>query len=202
MKELNIKSIITKTYKPPKYKPDEGEFINILKRDFSTTTINEKWVSDTTYVYTKECGWCYLATILDLRSKRLIGWKFDKRMTSELVQAALENAIQTRKLNKVIVIHSDRGRQYTAEVYRNYCSANDFNLSYSEKGCPYDNAPMESFNAIIKKELINYVIYNTFEDAKISIFNFIEKWYNRERIHGSIYNMTPIEFEQNELYTF
>lgn len=151
MKELNIKSIITKTYKPPKYKPDEGEFINILKRDFSTTTINEKWVSDTTYVYTKECGWCYLATILDLRSKRLIGWKFDKRMTSELVQAALENAIQTRKLNKVIVIHSDRGRQYTAEVYRNYCSANDFNLSYSEKGCPYDNAPMESFNAIIKK---------------------------------------------------
>ena len=62
--------------------------------------------------------------------------------------------------------------------------------------------PMESFNAIIKKELINHVIYNTFEDAKISIFNFIEKWYNRERIHGSIYNMTPIEFEQNELYTF
>ena len=112
------------------------------QRDFSTTTINEKWVSDTTYVYTKECGWCYLATILDLHSKRLIGWKFDKRMTSELVQAALENAIQTRKLNKVIVIHSDRGRQYTAEVYRNYCSANDFNLSYSEKGCPYDNAPM------------------------------------------------------------
>ena len=155
MKELNIKSIITKTYKPSKYKPDEGEFINILKRDFSTTTINEKWVSDITYVYTKECGWCYLATILDLHSKRLIGWKFDKRMTSELVQAALENAIQTRKLNKVIVLHSDRGRQYTAEVYRNYCSANDFNLSYSEKGCPYDNAPMESFNAIIKKELIN-----------------------------------------------
>ena len=177
MKELNIKSIITKTYKPSKYKPDEGEFINILKRDFSTTTINEKWVSDTTYVYTKECGWCYLATILDLHSKRLIGWKFDKRMTSELVQTALENAIQTRKLNKVIVIHSDRGRQYTAEVYRNYCSANDFNLSYSEKSCPYDNAPMESFNAIIKKELINHVIYNTFEDAKISIFNFIEKWY-------------------------
>ena len=177
MKELNIKSIITKTYKPSKYKPDEGEFINILKRDFSTTTINEKWASDITYVYTKECGWRYFATILDLHSKRLIGWKFDKRMTSELVQAALENAIQTRKLNKVIVIHSDRGRQYTAEVYRNYCSANDFNLSYSEKGCPYDNAPMESFNAIIKKELINHVIYNTFEDAKISIFNFIEKWY-------------------------
>lgn len=73
MKELNIKSIITKTYKPSKYKPDEVEFINILKRDFSTTTINEKWVSDTTYVYTKECGWCYLATILDLHSKRLIG---------------------------------------------------------------------------------------------------------------------------------
>ena len=202
MKELNIKSIITKTYKPSKYKPDEGEFINILKRDFSTTTINEKWVSDITYVYTKECGWCYLATILDLHSKRLIGWKFDKRMTSELVQGALENAIQTRKLNKLIVLHSDRGRQYTAEVYRNYCSENDFNLSYSEKGCPYDNAPMESFNAIIKKELINDVIYNTFEDAKISIFNFIEKWYNRERIHGSINNMTPIEFEQNELYTF
>lgn len=123
-------------------------------------------------------------------------------MTSKLVKGALENAIQTRKLNKVIVLHSDRDRQYTAEVYRNYCSENDFNLSYSEKGSPYDNAPMESFNAIIKKELINHVIYNTFEDAKISIFNFIEKWYNRERIHSSINNITPIEFEQNELYTF
>ena len=79
---------------------------------------------------------------------------------------------------------------------------NDFNLSYSEKGCTCDNAHMESFNAIIKKELINHVIYNTFEDARISIFNFIEKWYNRERIYGLINNMTPIEFEQNELYTF
>ncbi len=202
MKEMNIKSIITKTYKPSKFKPDEGEYVNLLKRDFTTTTINEKWVSDITYVYTNECGWCYLATILDLHSKRLIGWKFDKRMTTELVQGALENAIQTRKLNHVIVLHSDRGRQYTAEIYRNYCCEHDFNLSYSEKGCPYDNAPMESFNAIIKKELVNHVTYDKFDDARISIFNFIEKWYNRERIHGSIGNMTPIEFEQKELGLF
>jgi transposase InsO family protein len=202
MKELNIRSIIVKSYKPFKTKPEEGEFINILNRDFSTTSINEKWVSDITYVHTDECGWCYLATILDLHSKRLIGWKFGKEMTTELVEAALENAIETRKLNKLIVLHSDRGSQYTAKVYRNYCTDNNFNLSYSEKGCPYDNAPMESFNSIIKKELINHTHYEKFEQAYLSIFTFIEKWYNRERIHGSIGYMTPIEFEQNQLVTF
>ena len=95
------------------------------------------------------------------------------------------------------VLHSDNGFQYISRVYYNVTRANGIKPSMSAVGCPYDNAPMESFNAIIKKELINHVIYNTFEDAKISIFNFIEKWYNRERIHCSIYNMTPIEFEQN-----
>lgn len=202
MKELNIRSIIVKSYKPFKSKPEEGEFINLLNRDFSTNEINEKWVSDITYVRTDECGWCYLATIMDLHSKRLIGWKFGKFMTIELVEAALANAIINRKLNNSITLHSDRGSQYTAKVYRTYCSKNDFNVSYSEKGCPYDNAPMESFNAIIKKELINHTHYETFDQAYMSIFTFIEKWYNRKRIHGSINYLTPIEFEQIELANF
>ena len=199
MKELKIASIITKSYKPMKQKPEEGEFSNLLKRDFTTTGINEKWVSDITYIWTDEHGWCYLATILDLHSKRLIGWKFGKKMTVELVQAALDNALTTRGLNNLLILHSDRGSQYTAEIYRRYGSDNDIKLSYSEKGCPYDNAPMESFNAIIKKELVNHTHYETYDQAYMSIFTFIEKWYNRERIHGSINNLTPIEFESNML---
>lgn len=196
MKSMNIKSIIIKSYKPKRSKPDEGDFVNILKRDFTAYGINEKWVSDITYVWTDEFGWCYLATILDLYSKRLIGWKFGKRMTAELVEEALENALSTRGLNKVLVLHSDRGKQYTAEIYRSYCNSVELiQMSYSAKGCPYDNAPMESFNSIIKKELVNHTHYETFEQAYLSIFTFIEKWYNRERIHGSIRNMTPLEFE-------
>jgi transposase InsO family protein len=200
MRELKIASIIIKSYKPVKQKPEEGEFSNLLNRDFTTTGINEKWVSDITYIWTDECGWCYLATILDLHSKRLIGWKFGKKMTVELVEGALENALNIRGLNNILILHSDRGRQYTAEVYRNYGRNNDnLRLSYSSKGCPYDNAPMESFNAIIKKELVNHTHYETFDQAYMSIFTFIEKWYNRERIHGSISNLTPIEFESNML---
>lgn len=196
MKSMQIRSIITKSYKPYKHKPDEGVFENLLQRNFSAHGINEKWVSDITYIWTDECGWCYLATILDLYSKRLIGWKFGKKMTTELVTEALENALQTRGLNKVLVLHSDRGKQYTADVYREYSrSVELLNLSFSAKGCPYDNAPIESFNAIIKKELINHTHYTTYDQAYISIFTFIEKWYNRERIHGSIEQMTPIAFE-------
>lgn len=119
-------------------------------------------------------------------------------MTKELVKEALENALQTRGLNKILVLHSDRGKQYTSGVYKDYCSSVELlNLSYSSKGCPYDNAPMESFNAIIKKELINHTHYETFDQAYMSIFTFIEKWYNRQRIHGSINNMAPIEFENS-----
>lgn len=195
MKELKIASIIVKSYKPKKQKTEEGEFPNLLDRDFSTSGINEKWVSDITYIWTDECGWCYLATVLDLHSKRLVGWKFGKKMTVELVEEALENALTIRGLNKLLILHSDRGRQYTAEVYRNYGRNNDLRLSYSSKGCPYDNAPMESFNAIIKKELVNHTHYETFDQAYMSIFTFIEKWYNRERIHGTIDNLTPIEYE-------
>ncbi len=199
MRELKIGSIITKSYKPAKAKPEGGEFSNLLKRDFTTTGINEKWVSDITYIWTDECGWCYLATILDLHSKRLIGWKFGKKMTTNLVEGALDNALTIRGLNNLLILHSDRGSQYTAEIYRNYGRDNDIKLSYSEKGCPYDNAPMESFNAIIKKELVNHTHYETFDQAYMSIFTFIEKWYNRKRIHGSIKDMTPIEFENNML---
>ena len=132
---------------------------------------------------------------MDLYSKRIIGWKFSKRMTTDLVEAALYNALEVRGMGYKTVLHSDQGCQYTSHIYRQMAEELNISLSYSAKGCPYDNAPMESFNAVIKKELINHTIYETFEQAYQSIFIFIEKWYNRERIHGSINNMTPLEFE-------
>lgn len=116
-------------------------------------------------------------------------------MTTELVEETLENAVTIRGLNNLLILHSDRGRQYAAEVYRNYGKTNDIKLSYSKKGWSYDNAAMEGFNAIIKKELVEHTHYETYEQAYMSIFTFIEKWYYRERIHGSINNKTPIDYE-------
>jgi len=195
MQVNKISSITKKSYRPKRDKPNEGIFNNLLNRNFKACQINEKWVSDITYINTLEYGWCYLATIMDLYSKRLIGWKFSKRMTAELVEDALYNALETRGLTNRIILHSDQGSQYTSELYRKIGEEYNINLSYSSKGCPYDNAPMESFNAIIKTELVNHTVYETFDQAYYSIFQFIEKWYNRERMHGSINYMTPVEFE-------
>jgi transposase InsO family protein len=202
MAENDIKSITVKKFRPTKYIPSPNiERDNLLKRDFNATRKNEKWVSDITYVWTKDDGWCYLATIMDLCTKKIVGWTFGREMTTELVQQALKNAIYNEGLNTTIILHSDQGSQYTAAAYEKLCKElNTFSLSYSEKGCPYDNAPMESFNSIIKKELINHMEYKDFKEARISIFEFIEHWYNRVRIHSSIGNKSPLEFETELLY--
>lgn len=202
MSENQIKSITVKKFRPTKnIKLPDQKRENILNRDFSATYKNEKWVSDITYVWTTNDGWCYLATILDLCTKKIVGWTFGREMTVELVQQALKNAIYNEGLNTTLILHSDQGSQYTADAYEQLCkSMKVLNLSYSGKGCPYDNAPMESFNSIIKKELINHMVYRDFNEARYSIFEFIEHWYNRTRIHSSIGNKSPIEFEQELLY--
>lgn len=196
MKKLGIRSIVVKKYRPHRTKKvyDKGE--NLLKRDFSTSKINETWVADITYIHSLRDGWTYLASILDLHTKKIVGYSYSKTMDTSLVLKALDNAIITQKPSKGLIIHSDRGSQYTSKEYRESVEAKEFKLSYSAKGCPYDNACIESFHAILKKEFVYLNTFIDYKHAKLMLFQYIEGFYNRKRIHSSINYMTPDKFEQ------
>lgn len=179
-----------------KKKPKEG-LENLLKRDFATTSINEKWVGDTTYVKTQKDGWCYLTSVLDLHSKKIVGYSFGKNMTNDLVIAALKNAYYLQNIGKdnKIIFHSDLGSQYTSNYMKNLC--NEFNIiqSFSQKGCPYDNACIESFHAVLKKEEVYRNTYEKYEDAKKSIFQYMKSFYNSKKLHSALDYNTPNEVE-------
>ncbi|OAK71407.1 integrase [Lederbergia galactosidilytica] len=195
MKKAGIRSIIVKKFRPTPSKEKVVERENIIKRDFSTTTINQKWVGDITYIHTLRDGWCYLASVLDLHSRKVIGYSFSHSMTTELVEKALENAYVTQKPTKGVIFHSDLGSQYTSDAFQEKIQSYKMTHSFSHKGSPYDNACIESFHAILKKEEVNHVQYLDFNAAKVELFKYIEGWYNRKRIHGSIGYLTPQEME-------
>lgn len=195
MKDLNLYAITVKKYKPTSSKKVVDGLENVLKQDFSTTSINEKWVGDITYVHTLKDGWCYLASVLDLHSKKIIGYSFGKRMTDDLVVKALNNAYYSQAPSKKLIFHSDLGSQYTSNDMKSLCKKLKITQSFSKKGCPYDNACIESFHAIIKKEEIYNTTYKTYEEANIAIFQYIEGWYNRKRLHSAINYLTPNQCE-------
>lgn len=180
MKELGFVARTVKKYKPHSNKNVKENLENVLNQDFTTTTINEKWVGDITYIHTLKDGWCYLASVLDLYSKKVIGHAFGRKMTTDLVVKALENAYYTQNpdKNNKIIFHSDLGSQYTSLEMKSKCEEFNILQSFSKKGCPYDNACIESFHASFKKEEIYLNKYITFDDARISIFRYIEGWYN------------------------
>jgi transposase InsO family protein len=196
MKKLGIRSIVIKKYRPHRANKvyEKGE--NLLNRDFQTTKINEKWVADITYIHSLKDGWSYLASILDLHTQKIVGYSFSKTMDTSLVLKALDNAITTQKPDKELIIHSDRGSQYTSREYREAVETAGFKLSYSAKGCPYDNACIESFHAVLKKECVYLHTFIDHNHAKLVLFQYIEGFYNRKRIHSSISYMTPVEYEK------
>ncbi|WP_204671902.1 IS3 family transposase [Gracilibacillus alcaliphilus] len=195
MKEAGIRSIIVKKFRPTPSKEKVEERENIMNRDFSTTTINQKWVGDITYIHTLRDGWCYLASVLDLHSRKIIGYSFGRSMTTELVEQALENAYVSQKPNDGVLFHSDLGSQYTSDAFVEKVQSCKMTHSFSHKGSPYDNACIESFHAILKKEEVNHVQYLDFNAARVELFKYIEGWYNRKRIHGSIGYLTLQEME-------
>lgn len=195
MKKANIRSITTEKFRPTPSKEKIIERENILERDFETKTINEKWVGDITYIHTLKQGWCYLATVLDLHSRKIVGHSFGRTMTTELISTALRNAYETQQPCEELIFHSDLGSQYTSDEFAFLITEFNIKHSFSYKGSPYDNACIESFHAILKKEEVNHVQYLDEYSAKIALFQYIEGWYNRKRIHGSINYMTPQEVE-------
>ncbi len=169
---------------------------NLLRQDFTSTTINQKWVSDITYIYTKG-GWLYLAGIMDLCSKKIVGWSFSDRLTRDLSIKALEQALKGRNVEGELILHSDRGIQYSCHDYVGLVRGNRLVQSMSGKGNCFDNAAMESFFKTLKTELIHWERYATRDEAKKSIFEYIEVYYNRKRMHSSIGYMSPVEFESS-----
>jgi len=169
---------------------------NILGQDFNSTELNKIWVSDITYIWTKE-GWLYLCCIQDLCSRMIVGWHIDITLSSSLVITALSQAITNRGENPDIIFHSDRGSQYASEEVRKYLKGYKMIQSMSRKGNCYDNAVMESFFHTLKTELVSFENFQTRDEAKMKIFDYIEIFYNRQRSHSSIGYLTPEEFERN-----
>lgn len=167
---------------------------NTLNRNFSAEKPNQKWVSDISYIWTDE-GFVYLAVILDLYSRSIIGWSIQSTMSRELVCDALKMALFRRGFPKKVLCHSDRGSQYCSMDYQKLLKANDLICSMSRVGNCWDNAPCESFFHTIKVELIYREKYKTREQAKLSIFEYIEVYYNRRRRHSALGFIAPAVFE-------
>jgi transposase InsO family protein len=167
---------------------------NVLDRNFGALAPNEKWAADITYIPTDE-GWVYLAIVLDLFSKKIVGWAMREHMRTELPLAALMMALQRQKPEAGFIHHSDRGSQYASHAYRQAVEAAGAAASMSRKGNCWDNAPAESFFHTLKTELVHHYHYATKEDAKRSLFHYIEGFYNTRRIHSALGYKTPLEME-------
>ena len=157
---------------------------------------NEVWVSDITYIPLSGGNWCYLSVFMDLFSRRIIGWQLDDNMKETLVTAALKKAIRTRKTYKGTIVHSDRGGQYGGNMFRSIIEKNKLLQSMSRADNPYDNAFMESCFSRFKAELLQDGIFETIEDARTEIFEYIEMYYNTQRLHSSLDYQSPGEFEK------
>jgi transposase InsO family protein len=167
---------------------------NTLNRQFWAAGPNEKWVGDITYVKTRE-GWLYLAAVLDIYSRKVVGWAMDKHMEQDLVASALQMAATHRRPGEGLLHHSDRGSQYASNDYKQLLDAHKMTMSMSRKGDCYDNAVMESFWSTLKAECAGGV-YNSRAEARQSIFEYVEVWYNRQRRHSALGYATPETFEQ------
>ena len=197
MRKNNVKAKTKKRFKiTTNSKHNYPVAPNLLKRNFSASEINQKWVGDITYIYTKE-GWLYLSAILDLCSRKIVGWSMSDRITKALTMKTLKNAIARRSIADEIILHSDRGSQYACHDFKNLLAENNFIQSMSGKGNCYDNAVMESFFKTLKSDLVYWEKYLTRDEAKKSIFEYIEVYYNQKRMHSSIGYMSPAEFESS-----
>ena len=201
MQEEGIRSKTVKKYKATtNSKHHLPVYPNLVDQQFKVEQPGQVWVADITYIWTSE-GWLYLATIMELFSRRIIGWAMGERMTKELVILALKRAIQTQPPSPGLIHHSDRGSQYASNEYQQILRDNKIITSMSRKGNCYDNACIESFHSVIKKELIFHEKYKTREQAKKSIVEYIVSFYNYKRIHSYTNYMSPIAYERNYFET-
>jgi len=197
MSENGIRSRVSKKFKATtnsNHKLPVAE--NILNRDFVTNKPNEKMVSDITYLWTDE-GWLYIAAVMDLCGQKIVGLSMNQRMTKELVINALNDAYQRSGKPTGVILHSDRGAQYCSNSYQSFIKKYGFVCSMSRKGNCWDNAPMESFWGKMKCEWLYGKHFKTREEARAAVFEYIEIFYNRQRIHASNGYITPEKYYNN-----
>lgn len=168
---------------------------NRLNRDFQAARPNEKWLADITYIPTAE-GWLYLAVVMDLFSRKIVGWAFADNLETNLVERAFQMAVHNRYALHGLLHHSDRGSQYAADSYQQLLRAQRAQISMSRKGDCYDNAPMESFFSTLKCEHVHFQNYQTRQEAITDIFFYIVGFYNRQRLHSALGYLSPEEFER------
>jgi putative transposase len=181
---------VVTTHADPAATPAE----NLLDRDFQAERPNEKWVADVTYVATG-CGWMYLAAVMDLYSRRIVGWAMAAKQDETLVEQALAMAIRHRKPEAGLLHHSDRGCQYTSQAYQTFLRDHGIRVSMSRKGNCWDNAVMERFFGTLKRECTSRARFATHEQARTALFEYIEVYYNRVRKHSTLGYLSPVQFE-------
>jgi len=171
---------------------------NLLEQNFTADAADQKWVSDITYIWTEE-GWLYLAVVLELYSRRVIGWAIGERMTAALVCDALIMALWRRQMPKGVIVHSDRGSQYCSAAYQKLFKQHQLVCSMSKKGDCYDNAAMESWNHSFKVEAVHGDRFLTRSEAKYQVFDYIEVYYNRKRLHSKLGYVSPEAYEAKKV---
>lgn len=202
MKVMGLKSIVTKKYKVKTTDSNHCYRIcdNHLNREFSTDAPSKVWVSDITYITTDQ-GWLYLTIIMDLFDRKIIGWSMSNNMTAaDTVIRAWDMAILNRKPKPNLIMHSDRGVQYACNEFKSILANSNVIQSMSRKGNCWDNAVAESFFKTLKAEMVYFNQFQNHSQAKNAIFEFIEIWYNRDRIHSAIDYMTPQQYYDNYFY--
>jgi putative transposase len=167
---------------------------DLVQRQFIIHQPNRVWTSDITYIWTRE-GWAYLAVVLDLCSRMIVGWEVSSRLTASLVTSAVERALYRRRPEQELILHSDRGSQYASSELRSLAKEQMLHLSMGRTGSCYDNAVTESFFHTLKTEHIHFHRYDTRQDARTSIFEYIEMFYNQHRLHSTLGNLSPMQFE-------
>lgn len=197
MREAKLKSI--RGYRKPRFKSGRPAIAapNRLQQQFTVNKPDEAWVTDITYISTFQ-GWLYVAVVIDLYSRAVVGWSMKPAMATEIVLDALLMAVWRRKPKQPVIIHSDQGSQFSSDDFARWCKDNKLIPSMSRRGNCYDNAVAESFFSSLKKERIRRKIYSTREEAKSEIFDYIEVFYNRKRRHSHLNQLSPMAFEELE----
>ena len=178
--------------------PEHPIAANLLKQDFKADQRNQRWASDITQLWTRQ-GWLYLAVVMDLYSRRIIGWSMDRRAGRHLPVDALTMALGYRQPEGSLLHHSDRGPQYTSDDFRDVLEKHDIECSMSARGSCYDNAVVESFFSLLKRERVRGQTYTTREEAKADIFDYIECFYNRKRSHTYLNYLSPVQYENQPM---
>jgi putative transposase len=173
---------------------------DLVERDFNPAAVNRLWAADITYIRTWE-GWLYLASVMDLYSRRIVGWAMADHLRAELVVDALEMAVSRRRPDTGLVHHSDQGSQYTSLIFTRRCRSVGIDVSMGSRGDCFDNAVLESFHASLKKDLIHRRSWPTKAEARTAMFDYVETFYNRQRRHSTLGMLSPVDFENGTLGT-